>query len=328
MDSTDNVLALVRKALDEFEDRPLDASVRRVVRVAHLLGETRTALRFSYELKAFGGDKQANGEDTKRLMIDPSTWGSRNGPAEEALQEFMNDRKASDNPADDKSLVHSIGELEAMANDPGYRASAKTVEAGLMVHKIDQIVARTRQRAFTQLCSWERQLIYSTVNEAIFQRFQARVDKSLSDGAPDLLDQFVAVYRRLREAAASNPEEAAPEELSQALTTCRRIFKAVVDHVLPAQDKPNPSGVSLNDPSYRNRLHEYLKKSIPSDSQREAVEAMCTGLTERFNSFDKLTNKAVHASVAREVADLCAINTYILCGEILRIAEAQAPVSD
>jgi hypothetical protein len=30
-------------------------------------------------------------------------------------------------------------------------------------------------------------------------------------------------------------------------------------------------------------------------------------------------NKAVHAEMALEIANLCALNTYIVCGEVLRL---------
>ncbi|MFE5586360.1 hypothetical protein [Kitasatospora sp. NPDC056531] len=55
MASTDDILALVRKALDEFDDRPLRVSVRRAVRIAGLIGDTRTAVRLAHELRPAGG---------------------------------------------------------------------------------------------------------------------------------------------------------------------------------------------------------------------------------------------------------------------------------
>ncbi|MFD9428092.1 MULTISPECIES: hypothetical protein [unclassified Streptomyces] len=32
-----------------------------------------------------------------------------------------------------------------------------------------------------------------------------------------------------------------------------------------------------------------------------------------------MTNKAVHAKVANDIANLCALNTYIVCGEIINL---------
>jgi len=45
--SSDDVLSLVRQALDEFDDRPLAVSVRRAVRIASLTGDSRTAVRLA-----------------------------------------------------------------------------------------------------------------------------------------------------------------------------------------------------------------------------------------------------------------------------------------
>ncbi|MEV6408669.1 hypothetical protein AB0M58_38000 [Streptomyces bobili] len=36
---------------------------------------------------------------------------------------------------------------------------------------------------------------------------------------------------------------------------------------------------------------------------------------------DELTNKGVHAAVALQAANLCALNTYVLCGEILLLKQ-------
>ncbi|HUY49785.1 MAG TPA: hypothetical protein VMV92_29390 [Streptosporangiaceae bacterium] len=66
MTSSDYVLPLVRQALDEFDDRPLEVSVRRAVRIASLVGDSRTAVRLGYELRPLGGDRRANAADVKR----------------------------------------------------------------------------------------------------------------------------------------------------------------------------------------------------------------------------------------------------------------------
>ncbi|KJY23850.1 hypothetical protein VR45_41770, partial [Streptomyces sp. NRRL S-495] len=105
------------------------------------------------------------------------------------------------------------------------------------------------------------------------------------------------------------------------LTSCRRILEAVVDHVLPAQKEPSETGHKLDQPSYRNRLFEFIKKNTQSGSVADTTIAMAKGLHDRFTAFDTLTNKGVHASVALQAANMCALNTYILCGEILQLKE-------
>jgi hypothetical protein len=251
-------------------------------------------------------------------MTNPSTWGTGQGPSEEALQEYFADRKRSDDPADETVLVHSVAELEFWISRDHAEFERLDEQRALASFRMREILELTRHRTFTALIAWERQFAYSSINESIFSAYQTQVDQLLSAGTPDLVDKFTAVYQRLREAAALHPALEVPEELSQAITTCRRILKAVVDHVFPpAGDAAR--GHSLDDPHYRNRLHEFITRRCSSGSHRALVKVMVSGLYDRFEAVDTLTNKAVHAEMALEIANLCALNTYIACGEILRV---------
>ncbi|MEU8883832.1 hypothetical protein [Streptomyces hydrogenans] len=323
MTSSDHILGLVRQALDEFDDKPLDASVRRAVRIANLVGDTRHAIRLSLELRPQGGDRQTNGEISRMLMADPSSWGSGTGPAEEALKQYMNDRAFKADDGQDRVVAHSLTEIEfwdeelrdlkADGERIDYRSDLASRE------RTARIVAKTRHLTFALLCSWERRFGYTSINESIFAGYRTKVDRLLSDGVPELLQQFNAVYRRLQEAAETSPDRDAAEELSQAITTCRRILKNVVDHVLPPQDQPAATGHILDDARHRNRLFEFTKRAVESKSSNKLTDAMIAGLYDRFVAVDTMTNKGVHAAVAFETANLCALNTYIICGEILSL---------
>jgi hypothetical protein len=317
--SSDYLLSLVRQALDEFDTRSLEVTVRRAVRIASLAGDSRTAVRLGYELRpSGGGDRKANAADVKRLMTDPSTWGTGQGPSEEALQEYFADRARSDDAADDTVLVHSVAELEFWVSGDHAEFGQLDQQNVLASMRMRQILELTRHRTFTALIAWERQFTYSSINESIFSAYQMQVDQLLSAGTPDLVEKFTAVYQRLREAAAHHPELEAPEELSQAIMTCRRILKAVVNHVFPPSAGASSGGHSLDDAHHRNRLYEFIAR-CGSGSHRALVKVMASGLYDRFEAVDTLTNKAVHAEMALEIANLCALNTYIVCGEVLRV---------
>ena len=104
----------------------------------------------------------------------------------------------------------------------------------------------------------------------------------LAHGAPAVLDQFSAVYRRLREAT-RDPVLPVSEDLAQAVTSCRRILKTVADHL-----------------------------------------AALGGIYDRFSALDKLANKGVHAELGVPEAELCAIHTYLVAGELLALGESAA----
>lgn len=63
----------------------------------------------------------------------------------------------------------------------------------------------------------------------------------------------------------------------------------------------------------------FIKQTVSSDSEQARITAIVAGLYERFSAIDKMTNKAVHAEVAVGIANLCALNTYIVCGEIISL---------
>lgn len=314
------MLSLVQRALDEIDDHPVSVTARRTARIAVLLGETELAVRLGFELKpGSGGHPPSNASDTRRLMADPSTWGQADSPAEAALAAYMATRRIPDQR--DKIDGHSLSQLEAWVSRLASDDELSKPEILEMKLRQQHILDAVQHTCFTALCSWERRLGYANINEDIFLRFKSSVDALLSAGAPDVLDQFAAVHRRLRDAAASAPDLPLSEDVAQAVTTCRRILKAVADHLLPGLPGARSSdGRSLNDASYKNRLYEWVKVNVASDTSTESVKASIGGIFERFSALDQLASKGVHASVGLQEAELCAISTYLAAGELLQLS--------
>lgn len=326
MSGSDHILDLVRTALDEFDDRPLEVTVRRAARIAVLLGDTKIAVRLGLELKPRGGHPPANADDTRRMMADPSTWGDPSGPAEAAMKEFLADRAMET----DQIMGHSLGELRRIAEmfEADYRDDFRSVQPDSQAtwYKIREIESLVTHRTFTALCAWERELTFTLSNQRIFARFQATVDRLLASGAPEVVDQFNAVFRRLAES--SLPDTIATESLAQAVTSCRRILKAVADHVLPGvPGAASTSGNSLDDDHYRNRLKQFVS-SVESESLRGVLVASVGDVFERFKALDGLASKGVHVSLARAEAELCAISTYVIAGEVLRLHGLMAAIKN
>lgn len=329
MTSTDDLLHQTKRALDEFDDVPLDVSIRRAVRLATLLGETETAIRLSFELRSSGGGSiRANRTDIERLMREGETWeGGPDAPHERAVAGFLDDRvkkEDKDKPPGGRGIhVQSITELQssiermtAIADTQGsFGENQRNALSSAL--EMTQIVERVRHRTFSALLAFERRLTFADTNEDIYRRFHRSVEGVLATHAPHILDAFNAVYRRLREADSA---EQATEELAQAVTTCRRILKAVADIVYPPEADPSQDDHALDDERYRNRLKEWTKGAILSKSLQTTVGSLVGGLYERFVALDGLASKGVHADLARQEADLCALSTYIVAGEILRLA--------
>jgi hypothetical protein len=317
---SEQLLSLVQQALNEIDDRPVDVTVRRVARIASLLGETVLAVYLGLELKTTGGHPPTNAENTRRLMADPSLWGDPHSPDAQAMDIYLKSRRVSSDSGEEKVSAHSLAEVEVwlatLSTEPDILNSSDLMQIRQSMLNIRE---QARHTAFAALCAWERQLTYANVNEQTFERFRSRVDGMLAKGAPALLDQFSAVYRRLREAT-RNPAAPVAEDLAQAVTTCRRILKAVADHLLPGTaGTTTAAGNPLNDAAYRNRIYEFIKLNVASDATAENVQAALGGIYNRFSALDRLASKGVHADLGLQKAELCAIGTYLVAGELLAL---------
>lgn len=320
-----DVLRLTQTALERFDLDPLEATVRRAARIASLLGESRIAVRLGLELKPTGGHPPANAEMTRRLMADPKEWNDPDGPAERALNDWMAGRKREDG----KILAFSIAELlfwrgrQIPDNDvPAAEYASHLQSASKMV----EIETRIRHETFTCLCQWERRLSFAATQQRALDSVSTRVDSLLTLRAPDVLDQFNVAFRRLREAETAGSQASSSEALSQCLASCRRILKAIVDVVQPADSDRGRShgGHALTDAKYKNRLFEFLNTNIASASYLSAAQQDANSLHERFAAVDALSSKGVHAEVARSEAEFVALHTYLLAGQILSLTEAES----
>ena len=61
----------------------------------------------------------------------------------------------------------------------------------------------------------------------------------------------------------------------------------------------------------------------PSESR---VGQAIVDVYDRFTALDNLASKGVHATVAREEAEFCAMSTYLVAGEVIRIHAALSAV--
>lgn len=336
MTSVEDILALTRQALDEFESVSLAASLRRAERIARLRGDTHYALRFQIDLRPDGGSttwsraeayELFKGEDFSDTAVD--TWRSQ------IFEEWILERvptkvhgSMDDAFGDDQLIGGSIESVirhsvlmernAALTSDPETRLRTEVRREYDL-----EVIERATHRVFTYLCTVERDLSYIGVNADIFERHRRRVESFLAQISPKVLDQFTAAYRRAREDD--------DESKTHALTTCRRILESVADIVYPPRDAPvtDSSGKSrdVGPANYINRLWMFVADSMAGSTQSKLLLATLQDFGSRIDSVYSLTNKGVHVDVAQAEVDTCVMQTYLLAGEILRIFE-DAPKGD
>ncbi|WP_100485020.1 hypothetical protein [Mycobacteroides abscessus] len=116
-----------------------------------------------------------------------------------------------------------------------------------------------------------------------------------------------------------------PEDYAHALTSSRRLIKALADALYPArvEEVEGIDGTprSMSDDRYKNRLTEFVRSHVEGKRHKQVVVQILGDLYGRLNALDGLASKGVHDDVTQAEAELCVVWTYMLAGDIVRIAD-------
>lgn len=326
MAETDHILELTRRALDEFETLPLSATVRRAFRIAQLLGESEAVWRLQLESVPLGGSRADVVAEARRLWPEDDYEVTR-ARVSAIVQAYFDDRRLSEpSPLLQKAGVAegslcggSISEIEQRMD----QLSQEAAGMGDIEHRFAlrsrvsldfAVMERIRHLVFSLLSRWEREISFADASSRIFDRHRARVDRRLGAIAPELLDQFNAAYRRAVEGDA--------ESRAQALTSCRRIIKALADHLYPPSPEPvvgsDGRQRDLGDNRYVSRLWQYASERLgETSSEAKAFSATLKDLGARLDRIHDLTNKGVHADVSPAEMEFGVIQTFLIAGEFI-----------
>ena len=328
----DELPRLVQRALGEFEDVSLAASVRRSLRIALLLGDADAAWRFGRELAPVGGSRVVLADEVRSLWPDED-YDEVRRRHRRMLDEYMEERQPVMIPdflhetvPPGSMLVGSVDSLSRrveFANSEAERAESPSEWAIWKGHaELEQeVLDRIRHRTFHYLCRSEAQLSSGASSQNVFERHRRRVDRYLGELAPEVLAEFVAAYRRAGEGD--------PPSRAQALTSCRRILEAVADRVYPATatpvQGPDGKGRILTQDKYINRLWQFFSEQPEYGTGSEVSLAVLADMGGRIDRLYDLANKGIHANVTEEEMNLCVIQTYLLAGEALALHAQTTP---
>lgn len=185
------------------------------------------------------------------------------------------------------------------------------------IRGLRKILQRIRQRCHRFLVETEAAVDFTEIAWDAFARVRHLVDARLGAFAPHALNQFRAAYER---AAAGDPEAR-----SHALNSCRRILVSLADTLYPATGREvvGADGKSrkMTEDRYVNRLIQYAADHLKPTSARRLTQASVEELGARLDAINDLAAKGVHADVSSAEVDQCIVQTYMLTGDLLRLAE-------
>lgn len=343
------VTALLDEALDEF-DKPgvsLSANVRRAHRIASLRHDFINLYWLQLELTdmAVGkpGDRVRDPHTKKiRDQID-ALLGAEDGyeAGHAGYLQWERNRTAI---IDDANVVYavSIGQLEQdlasqqalyneqlpanLSADAAYY-TMRQMESGkvsllMNVQRLQAIIERVRSAVHTFLVTTEAELDAGQQVASVFTRAQEYVNSSLRNVAPGALEKFVSAQDRLYSGD--------PEGPSHALTSCRRMIKALADALYPATDQTvtGDDGIRrvMSDDLYRNRLVQWVRETVGSHAHTDVIKDTIASFGSRLKSLDSLASKGVHDKVTVGEAETCVVWTYMLAADLLRVADGASAV--
>jgi hypothetical protein len=353
MTMLDQVLSLVQQALDDFDKPDITVSnlVRRAIRIARLRNDFDNLWWLELEMQAIDPGSKARARTTPEMLAHYEHREFRELTNRELAAYFSRRRwPAFDskgvpqvNKRSESFFPRSVAEIEAELASISEQIASAVPPPGLHtldlyyrdqeLSKVRQVLSTKaellrgileaiRQRVYQFLIDTEHGLVYGQLNADIFERNRRYVDKSLKAIAPDVLEKFAAAYRRLAEGDA--------EARSQALTSCRRILKSLADRLYPATDVPlvgsDGKEHELTDARYISRLRQYAFEQVGSRSAGKVLLAEVERLGVLLDRLYDLDSKGVHGDVSQVEVEQCAIQTYLVVGDLLRLAERHSAI--
>ena len=186
---------------------------------------------------------------------------------------------------------------------------------------LGDVIARAKQLVQDFLIETERQVEQGQRRPHIFERGREYIERSLQQRAPEALAKFQSAEDALARGT--------DEDLAHALTSCRRMIKALADVLYPATNEAIVSldgqERTMSDDAYRNRLLQFATEELGKSTHQSVLKETLRSLGSRLQRLNELSSKGVHDDVSRAEAETCIMWTYLTAADFLRLADGTDP---
>ena len=165
----------------------------------------------------------------------------------------------------------------------------------------------------------KRATIWKKSTDSLFSTITDEIIAKLTDIAPELTDKLWAINETFSNAQIG-------EQYAQAMTSCRRTFEYVIDCLFPAINEVI-DGHSLKKDKYKNRLYEFAKREVKSDTNIDLIVTNTASLFEEWEKLYELSNKGVHSEPHRQECRRCIIRTILLLDDLIALKNSPFDVS-
>jgi hypothetical protein len=305
---SEHILELARELLDDIELSRLSAEalLLKASRLARWVGSEEIKCWIGLEMKGYN----STNEISLKYMGKTGRWTKKDegkgywGPLaqHEAAIEAENVKRRSistpDTSGDWAFRVMKMHEQQ-LATTTNYISKLSGIKSKVLAHL----------HRFVTDVYYEKE--FDSLSESIFEKYKSEIDTLIAEHAGDVIEQIPSVMSRL--------SEGDQESISQALTTVRRIIDGFADSIFPPTDETINMGgndVTLGAKKHQNRINAFVHQRIDSKSRKTKIRQNLSNLYDRVST-------GVHNEVTAEEARSLFLNTYLLLGEVLHIAELE-----
>jgi hypothetical protein len=214
----------------------------------------------------------------------------------------------------------TLGQLAALVDGAHARITvasgtpAERTQVQALIGKAQPVIDKVVGSMHAYVVEQYQELRFGSAVESAFEVVRREVDSAIGELVPDALPMLSAAF----ENATSNN----PEDWSNAAGTCRRLLKAVADSVRPPGEEVE--GRAMGDGNYINRLVNWINTNSSGPTAAKVVTADLAYLGQRLDAADSAGHKGAHARVDRFDASRFITGTYLVLGDVLRIAEGSS----
>lgn len=350
MNIAEQVLGLVHQALSELETpgSSISSVIRKAIRVARLREDYESLYWLSMEMRSIGDQEAKTAiyleiaphftrtelQALNRRSVDGYIGRRKSNNLELAPEYFGESCEGAvlglGVPELEEKLQHlreGIRELTTPLHlgprDYLYleqRQGTTRTKLQMAVAEWSSILQRVSQAVYEYLSRTEQQLYNGQINADIFEQNRRFVNERLSSISPAALEQLRAAQERLHTGGA--------EAGSHALTSCRRILKTIADYLYPPRAEPvvgrDGKKRSLTDDKYVSRIWQYIHEKVEGTASRNLLSLQVEELGRRVDRLNELSSKGVHSDVSPFEVQQCVLQTYLLVGDLLRLAEGNS----
>lgn len=305
---SEHILELAKELLDDIElsRLPAESLLLKASRLARWVGSDEIKYWIELEMKGYN----SSNEISLKYMSITGRWTNREekkgywGPLaqHEAALESQNIKlRSMSTPDTSGDWAFRVMQMhqQQMASTTNYIATLSGIKSRVLANL----------HGFVAKVYYEKE--FDNLSESIFEKYKSEVDNLISTHCGDVLQQIPSVMSRLAEGS--------PESISQALNTARRIIDSFADSIFPPTEETINIGgndVTLGANKHQNRINAFVHERIESKSRKTKIRQNLSNLYDRVST-------GVHNDVTAEEARSLFLNTYLLLGEILHIAEME-----